>query len=358
MIVRRLRSKGATATVTAYGEVLFMPGGQMHGWLRRFGNRAARYSGDAAPSNKRPRWAHYGKPLKETMFSSNARTRIMGPDRMRVYAAVGSNAPHAYYVDQGTKDFNAKILPPWQRNSPSLYEHTFQVPTTVRGSGGWNEWEEVGKIRVRGQKGQQFMARGVDRAFLYMTRRAAQVRTDPRIGKVMDAWPAGLEGFKGNTPDTPAFRAQLEEWRAWRDEAWRAGRILGRGYVRERERREYRAIKRTTDKYVGRDLADFRWRQEQAAKRRARRAAAARDYRARRKAQTRNSPAAQQAAAIAAARIKFMQRVLARYGDASNRTRIGNPKFVRAGGVGYWQVNVTIRNGETKTLVDKNKFKV
>lgn len=250
MLVRKIRNKGANLVVTAYGEVLFMPGGELHGWTRRFGNNVQKFAAEAAPTNKRPRWGHYGKPLKASMVSSPARFRQTGSGGARVHIAVGSTAPHAYYVDQGTKSFNAKILPPWQRHSPTLYEHTWKVPEKGQDEEGRGniDWAEIGTIRVRGQRAQHFMDKGVKRAFQFMGNRAAQVSTDPKVQAAAASFPHGLSEFKGNTPADMFFMTSLLEWRRWRDEAFRGGRLLGRGQVRERTRRELRYIHRIIER--------------------------------------------------------------------------------------------------------------
>src|SRR6478752_1757538 len=120
-VVRRIRNRGANITVESHAEIMFMPGGQIHNWANRFTGRIRAATIAAAPTNSRPRWGHYGKPLKSTIVSARPRFWGNGRDKQRVYAAVGAKAPHAYFVDQGTGVFagngpyEAKILPPWQR---------------------------------------------------------------------------------------------------------------------------------------------------------------------------------------------------------------------------------------------------
>lgn len=227
--VERLRKRGTKVTVTAYGEVLFMPGGEVNRWARRLNNRIRAATIAAAPTNKRPRWSHYGKPLKSTIQGTTPEFRMLGTDQPRIYAAVGSSAPHAGYVDQGTGiyggngPYEAKILPPWTRGSPSLYESTWKVP---KSRGDRTVWTPQGTVTVRGQKGQRFFEKGLEDGFRSM-RLGSRPPLDPRITAAMAAFPESVANFKGNTPSSGAFVAQLEEWRAWRDEAWGEGRRLG-----------------------------------------------------------------------------------------------------------------------------------
>lgn len=231
-VVRRIRSRGATITVEANAEVLFMPGGQVNNWANRFTGRIRAATIAEAPRNKRPRWSHYGKALHTTIVSARPRFWGNGRDKQRVYGAVGSTALHAWYVDQGTGIYNgsmpykAKILPPWQRGEGSLYEHTWR-PT---GPGG----KRVKPVYIKGQKGQGFFDKGLRRAFQSMRMRSYQVPTDPKISDVLNSMPTGLDNFKGNTPADGAFVAQLEEWREWRDTAWSRNQ-LGRNIRPERE---------------------------------------------------------------------------------------------------------------------------
>lgn len=230
-VVKRIKHRGATVTVEAHGEVMFMPGGDVHAWTNRFTGRIRAKTIQAAPDNKRPRWAHYGKPLKQTIVSARPRFWGNGRDKQRVYAAVGATAPHAYFVDQGTGIFGgngpyeAKILPPWQPNSGSLYERSWRPggPGTRR----------VAPVMIKGQKGQFFFDKGLAGAFRSMRMRSAQLPGDggPRITDALASIPSGLENFSGsgNTSANPAFRGQLNEWRKWRDEAWSNREGLGRG---------------------------------------------------------------------------------------------------------------------------------
>jgi hypothetical protein len=223
--VRRLKKRGATIEVVAYGEVLFTNAGPVPGWLGRFSQRVRSFAEAEAPSNKRPRWAHYGKPLKSTMRATT-RTR-RGISAFHLHAAVGSTAPHAYYVDQGTgifagnSPYKAEILPPWERFSPSLYEASWQPPGSVR---------RVKPVMIKGQKGQHFFDTALKRGFQSMRMRSIQLPGEGvgAMSGVLRSEPAGLVNFLGSTPSDAGFIKSLEEWRAWRDAAWDAGFILGR----------------------------------------------------------------------------------------------------------------------------------
>jgi hypothetical protein len=225
-VVRRIRNRGATITVEAHAEVLFMPGGQVHNWTNRFTGRIRSATIAEAPRNKRPRWSHYGKALHTTIVSARPRFWGNGRDKQRVYGAVGSTSPYAYYVDQGTGVYNgsmpykAKILPPTEHGGGNLYEHTWRPS----GPGG----RRVKPVYIKGQRGQGFFDKGLRRAFQSMRMRSYQIANDPKISAVLNSMPTGLDNFKGNTPANAAFIAQLEEWRAWRSEAWSRDRWLGK----------------------------------------------------------------------------------------------------------------------------------
>jgi len=222
VLVRRIRRRGANIVVEANGEVLFAPTGDVGRWTNRFSHRVREATVQEAPTNKRPRWGHYGKPLKSTFTASTT----YQPGRMKVYSAVGSNSPHAYYVDQGTGiyagngPYEARVLPPWHRGDPSLYEATWRPggPGTSR----------VKPVLIKGQKGQFFFDRGLKRGFQSMRMRSFQVPGEGQISRALATIPTGLLNFLGNTPADAAFRASLEEWRTWRDEAFAAGESLNR----------------------------------------------------------------------------------------------------------------------------------
>lgn len=222
--VKRLQGRGATVVVEANAEVLFVEGALVGRWAARLRERTAAAAVALAPSNKRPRWGHYGAPLKNTI----KRTSKYQPSRMKIYSAVGAAAPHAYYVDQGTGIFAgngpyvAKVLPPWQRGEGSLYEHTW----SPAGPGG----RTVVPVLIKGQKGQFFLDAAIKAGFRSMRLRSAQLPGEGAgaVSKAINSAPSGLENFLGNTPNDGAFRASRNEWRKWRDDAFNAGEGLGR----------------------------------------------------------------------------------------------------------------------------------
>lgn len=225
-VVRTIHKRNVTTTVESHAEILFMPGGSVHNWANRFTGRIRAATIAAAPSNKRPRWGHYGKPLKGTIISARPRFWGNGGDKQRVYAAVGSSAPHALFVDQGTGvyggggAYQGKILPPWSYGSPSLYEHTWRPPGSNR---------PVGTITIKGQKGQFFFEKGLAAAFRSMRMRAFQVPGEggPSMAAAVSAAPASVTNFIGATASDGAFISSLTEWRSWRDKAFNAGMELG-----------------------------------------------------------------------------------------------------------------------------------
>lgn len=226
MLVRRLRRRGVNTVVEAHGEVLFAPGTDLSRWKNRFSQRILAATIVAAPENKRPRWDHYGKPLKGTFKASTATRITKGGGYF--YIAVGSTAPYAAYVDQGTgvfaggSPYPAKILPPWSRGSASLYENTWRPPGSNK---------PVRPVMIKGQRGQFFFDAGLKNGFRSMRLRSFQVPGDAAITSALATFPDHLANFGGNTPADTAFRAQLTEWRAWRDKAFDSGRKLGRNAV-------------------------------------------------------------------------------------------------------------------------------
>lgn len=224
--IKKLRGRNVSGVVTAYGEVLFAPGGDVNRWTNRFAARIGAETRRAAPTNKRPRWSHYGPALKSTITASRPEYRqtLRGA---RVYAAVGSTAPYAYYVDQGTGVYGgngpypAKVLPPWQRGEGSLYEATWRP-------GGPGK-RRVAPVMIKGQKGQQFFDKGLRRGFARMRMRSFQIPGEGASGmsEALASFPRGLERA-GNTPVDEGFKAELEQWRTWRDEAWSRADSLGR----------------------------------------------------------------------------------------------------------------------------------
>lgn len=228
MLIKRLHSRGITTVVEAHGEVLFADGAGIGRFKQRLSARVREATIAAAPANKRPRWSYYGLPLKDTIRASTS-TRIT-PGGGYFFIAVGSAAPHAHFVDQGTGIYNgagpyeAKILPPWQHGSPSLYESTWRP----NGPG----TDLVGKVMIKGQKGQQFFERGLTDGF-----RSAQLRSFQLPGEGVSGMAHSFNLFPNSIltllgpgrQNSPAFISQLKEWRLWRDTAWRNYEGLGRG---------------------------------------------------------------------------------------------------------------------------------
>lgn len=240
-LVKVLRSRGANIVVEANAEVLFAQTGDVGRWTNRFSQKVRAFAAQEAPTNKRPRWAHYGKPLKSTMRA----TTKYDPARMRVDSAVGSVARHGYYVDQGTGVFagnapyKAKILPPWTRGDGTLYEHTWRAggPGPQGTTNRWGNPRRTARpVMIKGQKGQGFLDAGVRRGFTAMRLLDTATGGAAKMTEALSSFPSGLEGFAGNTQADAAFIAQLTEWRAWRDAAWKIERESTK--ARNRARRE------------------------------------------------------------------------------------------------------------------------
>lgn len=246
---RLIKTKNATFAMTANADILFSSGGSIRGWSRILNNRIKEHTEGFAPTNKRPRWGHYGKPLKQSFVTTRVQRRGTKSGN-RLYAAVGSTAPYARYVDQGTGvhggngPYEAKILPPWEGGGYWLWEHTWRPPGSI---------QPLGTKTVRGQVGQRFFEKGLNRAFDSMMRRGQQVPTDPmKIGAAIRSWPRGLENFVGNTPADSAFLGSLERWRAERDAAFKREAKM-RNSVREhtgeaQQRRDARAKQAREDR--------------------------------------------------------------------------------------------------------------
>lgn len=232
VLIKRIHNRGANIVVEANAEVLFLATGDVGKWSNIFRKRIEIFTAGFAPSNSRPRWAHYGRPLGKT-FTSDISYQ---PGRLRVYAAAGSTSNYAAFVDQGTgvyvgnAPYEAKILPPWERGSASLYEHTWRPagPGTP----------EVKPVMIKGQRGQFFFARGLERAFQSMRMRSFQLPGDARIAKALSVVPASLGNFVGATPGDAAFEFSLIEWRVWRDVAWRRDEHLGKDWAPGRTRQQ------------------------------------------------------------------------------------------------------------------------
>lgn len=215
-IVKVLRSRGARTVIVATGEALFTPAGPIPSWNRQFSNTVQRFTQKAAPSQHsgpRDRWSHQGKTLKQS-FRSSTQVDVAG---MKAHFAVGSTKGYALYVDQGTGSFQAKILPPWRRGQASLYEHTWRP-----GKG----QPPVGTITVRGQDAQNFFASGLRNGFRAM--RIASVVLPGEKPEMLRGFPGRLADFALDV-DQALFQKNLEQWREWRDTAFRSDRDLGDG---------------------------------------------------------------------------------------------------------------------------------
>ena len=197
-------------------ETLVLPGQIINGWTQRLGMRIRKYTSDAAPTHdygRRPLRPHPGPHLKNTIIHGATRGYPRRTGGV-VFSAVGSTAPYAAFVDQGTNGQMAKVLPPWDAGirSHTLYEATW------RPRGG----APLGPKPVKGQKAKRFFDEGVARAFRYMGNRSVQVAGERGI--LAPGFPSvqnlGWMGFFGNTSSDPAFVARLNTWRLWRQEAY------------------------------------------------------------------------------------------------------------------------------------------
>lgn len=214
-VVRRLKGRNAHGIVEVHGEVLFAPGAVLDRWKRKFSTAVTTATIAAAPSNERPRWKHYGKPLKGTITSSTDTDIVKGGGKFHI--AVGSTAPYAYFVDQGTgmhvgnAEWAAEILPPRTWGGGDLYE---------RRPFGRTRKEDV---YISGQRPQYFFDAGLARGFHAMRLRSVEIPGEGVSGLAsgLQSFPLGLaDEVSGATPSDAAFRAQLGEWRAWRKAAW------------------------------------------------------------------------------------------------------------------------------------------
>jgi len=230
MLVKRLKGRNTNGVVELHGEVLFAPGTDLSRWKNTLSHRVTAATAAAAPVNKRPRWGHYGKPLKTT-FTASTSTRITSGGGF-FYIAVGSRSAHAYYVDQGTGiyggngPYEAKILPPYQYGSASLYESTWRP-------GGDADTPRVASVMIKGQRGQHFFDRGLRDGFASVRMRSFQLPGEgiSAMASSMASFPSGLfhSGSTTNASTGGGLMLSLRDWRLWRDEAWRAGEGLGRG---------------------------------------------------------------------------------------------------------------------------------
>lgn len=216
MLVRKLSGRGATGVVEIHGELLFAPHADLPRWKKRMTGKVLSSAQMFAPSNKRPRWSHYGAPLKKTMRASTT-TRITAGGGF-LYSAVASTADHALYVDQGTGiyggagAYQGKILPPWTRGSPSLFESTWSPNTATR--------RPVGTVTIKGQKGQFFFDKALMSALRSSGMKTVGVPNSDVRGKANTIHTTMLE--VGGFSRSPTFQKSLKMWREWRDDAWSA----------------------------------------------------------------------------------------------------------------------------------------
>lgn len=325
MLTRRIKKRGATVWVEAHSEVMFTALGDVGQWTNTFSNLVTDRARGFAPTNKRPRWGHYGKPLKSTLTTSTS----YHPSRHRVYSIVGSTAPHGLYVDQGTGvyagrgAYPAKILPPWTRGSPSLYERSWHPPD--------QRADHV--VMIKGQRGQQFLQKGLESAF-----RATRMRTRPGVGtmarKANAFFPASLENFLGNTPPGGPFTASLREWRSWRDAAFNSGRGMGSDAAASgfRARKEM-ARQARADQRKAQNRADYRERERQRSQRNRDKAKALRPPREEKDKLTLSQ---QRSRAIAAEKSRFLAAAIKKYGAAN----VDRGSLEWDSSVGAWFVTV------------------
>lgn len=332
MLIKRIKSRGANIVVEANAEILVLPSGDIGRWKKALSERVKQETRKEAPTNERPRWGHYGAPLKST-FTASTTTRITKGGGF-IYSAIGSRSPHAYYVDQGTGIFNggspwkAKILPPYTQGGASLYEHTWHPPDQPATG-------LARPIMIKGQKGQHFFDKGLDRAF----RSVGDRRYKPiggRLSGALRSFPEGIADFAGNTVDDGeggAFRASLDEWRIWRDEAFNSGRVLGEGFqTREHKRR---AAKRAA-------TASNRHRRSKEARERRAERSRERSQKRRDELKAKNKTKAKPvkksgfAAAKSAERLRFLAAAAKKYGQSN--IDIGSLEFEN----GYWFITVKV----------------
>lgn len=212
-VVKHITGRNVSGFVEVHGEVLFMPTGDVGRWTRSFSSTLQRAAARFAPSNKRPRWSHYGPPLKTTMRASTD----YDPATLRVHAAVGSTAPYSLYVDQGTGiyggngPYEAKVVPPWPDRGYQLYEYSWLA--SAKGRKPW---------MIKGQEGQEFFDKALAAAFSAKRMLSVDVpggvvasidnKAVQELGVIMSA--AEADAAAG------AFRQQLDVWRAERDRYW------------------------------------------------------------------------------------------------------------------------------------------
>lgn len=233
-LVRVVRSRGATTTVEANAEVLFLPSGPISRWENRLSNRVTEATRKLAPKNKRPHWLHYGKKLSD-YGSFTTSTKRSGT---HITTVLGSRVSHALYVDQGTgiyagkSPWKAAILPPREVGGSDLYEDTWRPhPSAKPGPG----------RMIKGQRPQFFFARGLRAGLVSMRIPSVEVADAVVAAKTQGGATQALVNSLGLPIDANgAFRQQLQQWREWRDEAFlnprreRTYKSRSRGFARPR----------------------------------------------------------------------------------------------------------------------------
>lgn len=215
-LVKAVRSRGATTTVEANVEVMFVPTGSISRWERRLSRAVTEATRRAAPRNKRPHWMHYGKKLSD-FGAYTTKTKYSGT---HITSVVGSRVSHALYPDQGTgiyagkSPWRAKILPPRTEGGSDLYEATWRPRRDSAPQGG---------ITVKGQRGQFFFDKGLRNALTSMRLPSVEVADAVVANKTRGGSTQALVNSLGLPVDPQgAFQTQLEQWREWRDDAFQS----------------------------------------------------------------------------------------------------------------------------------------
>lgn len=321
VLMRRFHKRNVSGYVEANAEILFTGSGEVGRWTRQLSLRIRAATERAAPSNKRPRWGHYGKPLKSTFTA----TTSYQPGRMRVYAGIGSTAGHALYVDQGTGvhggtgPYPAKILPPWTWGGTSLYESTWKASPTSK---------PAGPVMIKGQRGQFFFEKGLAAGMASMRMRSYQVPSDPRMAAAIRTMPAAVSNFVSVGGGGGAFQASLEQWREWRDAAHRNNRVLGEGFdIAERDRRWARKSERAEQSRLRKRMNSESNRRRRAAESKVRsqkrrdRLKAEKEAKGLHNAQaTKKAAQAAQAKDLRAERARFLAAMIKKYGASNVET--------------------------------------
>lgn len=222
--VKAVKKRNVTLIITAEGEHLFLPGSGVLRWKKQLNASVLASTEAAAPVNKRPRWSHYGEPLKSSFFKTGDR---VNPIRMFASSAVGSRSHYSVYTDQGTGvhggngPYRARILPPWQYGSASLYESTWRPA----GQGA----KPVAPVMIKGQRGQHYFEKGIIRGARASRLQTYRKNENLRMATTAVYAKSVLPAPSASAAMGSAFRSQLEQWREWRDDAWMKQTGLGRG---------------------------------------------------------------------------------------------------------------------------------